>query len=266
MRLSPSMLSFQRLLSLALGAGLAGAGAEESAPASPAPALSPSPAAGLEIRWKDQVLPLMETYCYDCHGDGVKKGELALDRYDSISAMQANREVWKRIRDHLKQRLMPPLDEDQPADEERQEILAWIDDAVFPVDPAHPDPGRVTLRRLNRVEYQNTLRDLLGVDVKVIDLIPPDDAGYGFDNIGDVLTLSPAHLERYLEAARVSLDHAVKPGPMPPPELVVPGARLTGNGQRSEEGHYLYMAGEATTEFDPGRRGKASGWIGSMGS
>jgi hypothetical protein len=209
----------------------------------------------LSAQWDREVLPLVETYCYDCHGDGLKKGELAIDKFGSIVEMQADRELWKRIRDHLKHQLMPPLDEDQPSEAERKKILAWIDAAVFPVDPANPDPGRVTLRRLNRVEYQNTLRDLLGVNVNVTDLIPPDDSGYGFDNIGDVLTLSPAHLERYLEAARVSLDRAVKLGKMPPPETAFPGRELAGDGHRSEDGHYLFKAGIAKTSFKPPRAG-----------
>ena len=78
---------------------------------------------GVEARWTGEVLPLMERYCYDCHGDGIKKGELAIDKFDSIAEMQANREVWKRIRDHLRHQLMPPLDEDQPKAEERKKIL-----------------------------------------------------------------------------------------------------------------------------------------------
>lgn len=213
------------------------------------------PAGDVDLRWKNEVQPLVEKYCYDCHGDGMKKGELAIDRYGSIAEMQQHRGVWKGVRDHLRNHLMPPIDEDQPNDEERAKLLAWIDDAVFPVDPDHPDPGRVTLRRLNRVEYQNTLRDLLGVPINVMDLLPPDDSGYGFDNIGDVLTLSPAHLERYLEAARVALDKTVKPGVMPPPELTVPGRDLEGSGHRSDEGHFLFTAGEAKTDFKPARAG-----------
>ncbi len=224
--------------------------------------------ASLDARWKNEVLPLMETYCYDCHGDGLKKGELAIDRYGSIAEMQRHRDVWKRIRDHIRHQLMPPIDEDQPSGEERQEMISWIDDAVFPVDPDNPDPGRVTLRRLNRIEYQNTLRDLLGVPVEVIDLIPPDDSGYGFDNIGDVLTLSPSHLERYLEAARVSLDRAVFPGGMPRLETTIRGRDLKGSGHRSGDGHYLSTEGEVTAEFRPTRPGKyriaitASGTLG----
>jgi mono/diheme cytochrome c family protein len=212
--------------------------------------------ADLDLRWKNEVLPLVETYCHDCHGDGLKKGELAIDRFGTIAEMQENREVWKRIRDHIRHRLMPPPDEDQLDDSERAKLLAWIDDAVFPVDPANPDPGRVTLRRLNRVEYQNTLRDLLRVDAAVMELIPPDDSGYGFDNIGDVLTLSPAHLERYLEASRVALEMAVIPGEMPRHESRFAGRDLRGSGHRSEEGHYLNTSGEAAARFRAERPGR----------
>lgn len=230
-----------------LAAGVAGLAA--SAAAEPA-------VAGLDARWKDEVLPLVETYCHDCHGDGLKKGELAIDHFDSIAEMQQHREVWKRIRDHIRHRLMPPPDEEQPDDAERAKLLAWIDDAVFPVDPENPDPGRVTLRRLNRIEYQNTLRDLLGVKAEVMELIPPDDSGYGFDNIGDVLTLSPAHLERYLEASRIALEMAVIPGDMPRPSTRISGRDMKGDGQRSEEGHYLFTGGKAEFSFRPSRPGK----------
>ncbi|WP_193214351.1 DUF1592 domain-containing protein [Luteolibacter marinus] len=219
----------------------------------------------------EEILPLLETYCFDCHGDGLKKGGLAIDRFESVAEMQADRFAWKSIRDHLRHRLMPPLDEDQPSDAEVEKMLAWIDAAVFPVDPEHPDPGRVTLRRLNRTEYQNTLRDLLGVKVQVMDLIPPDDSGYGFDNIGDVLTLSPAHLERYLEAARISLDQTVQTGPVPRPSRKYAGRDIDGPGQRSGDGHYLTTTGEAVISFKPSRPGKyrmtvaASGTLGGDG-
>jgi hypothetical protein len=214
--------------------------------AAPGLALAADSPEALQARYKAEVLPLVENYCYDCHADGIKKGELQLDHYNTVEQMQAHREVWKRVRDHLKQKLMPPLDKDQPTDGERKELLDWIDAAVFPVDAAHPDPGHVTLRRLNRVEYQNTMRDLLGVPVDVMDLLPPDDAGYGFDNIGDVLTISPTHMERYLEAARVVLDRAVTTGPMAPPVETTRGINLEGAGERYAEGKMLITNGEVS--------------------
>ncbi|RLS43185.1 MAG: DUF1587 domain-containing protein, partial [Planctomycetota bacterium] len=105
---------------------------------------------------------------------------------------------------------MPPVDHPQPADDERQKMIDWInshamtlkcDEAVF--------PGRVTVRRLNRSEYNNTVRDLFGVDFQPASSFPADDTGYGFDNIGDVLTLPPVLFERYLEAAEQVTQRAV---------------------------------------------------------
>lgn len=227
-----------------------------SAQTPPAPIAAPAKAADQVARYKKEVEPLLVNYCFDCHGDGSHKGELAIDSFKDIAAMQKNREVWKRIREHIGYKLMPPADEDQPSDQERQQLLSWIDAAVFPVDPAHPDPGRVLLRRLNREEYRNTIKDLLGVDLEVENILPPDDSGYGFDNIGDVLTLSPVHIERYLTAARQALDRAVHPDPMPRPERKIAGSILEGPGRRSEDGHYLWKAGEAVCnpEFQqPGR-------------
>ena len=96
---------------------------------------------------------------------------------------------------------MPPADKPQPSDEERRLLEDWIKYGAFGIDPKDPDPGRVTVRRLNRVEYRNTIRDLIGVDYDTTSEFPPDDTGHGFDNIGDVLTLSPLLLEKYLAAA-----------------------------------------------------------------
>jgi hypothetical protein len=198
-------------------------------------------------RYRQEIEPLLSIYCYDCHGDGSRKGELALDSFAGIESMQQNRDVWKRIREHIDLRLMPPPDEDQPSEVERKQLVAWIDAAVFPIDPANPDPGRVLLRRLNREEYRNVIRDLLGVEVSVENILPPDDSGYSFDNIGDVLTLSPVHIERYLKAARQSLDMAVHFGQMPRPSIKIDGAKMEGPGTKSKEGHLLHSVGEAVS-------------------
>lgn len=221
-------------------------------PLTACPVFAASPGAG----WEAEVLPWLENYCYDCHGDGIGKGELDFDDYDTIDSMIADRERWKRIRGHIEHHLMPPPDEFQPPIGEREKIIRWIDSAIFPTDPDHPDPGRVTLRRLNRTEYENTLRDLLGVQVKVRDLLPPDDSGYGFDNIGDVLTLSPAHLDRFLDAAQVGLDQAIRVGPMPFPSTRFAGRQLEGPGHRSDQGHLLTSNGSIRVQpraAKPGR-------------
>lgn len=209
----------------------------------------------LQTRYHREILPILENYCYDCHGDGLRKGELALDDFEDITSMVAKRDVWKRVRDHIDFRLMPPPKEAAPATEERTKLLKWIDDAIFPVDPNNPDPGHVTLRRLNKVEYQNTVQDLLGVDVDVSEILPQDDTGYGFDNIGDVLTLSPMHLERYLDAAQLALDKAIHLEPMPRAVTTVQGEQLSGDGYSNSGQRVLSNNGEASSDFPISRPG-----------
>src|SRR5437660_9601661 len=109
---------------------------------------------------------------------------------------------------------MPPENKPQPSPAERDLITRWVSAFFFPCDCNHPDPGRVTIRRLNRAEYNNTIRDLLGVKFQPANDFPADDSGYGFDNIGDVLSLSPLLLEKYVGAAEKILDAAVVTGPV----------------------------------------------------
>ena len=104
---------------------------------------------------------------------------------------------------------MPPAGKPRPSDQELALLADWIKREVFGVDSRDPDPGRVTIRRLNRVEYRNTVRDLTGFDFKAEEEFPPDDTGYGFDTIGDVLTVSPLLLEKYMQAAESIVAAAV---------------------------------------------------------
>lgn len=170
--------------------------------------------------YEKEIEPLLADFCFDCHGDGAAKGDVSLDTYETVAAHLGNRELWLRMYQNVRTHLMPPSDEDfQPEPEERDRILRWIEKKVFKLDPANPDPGRVTIRRLNREEYRNTIRDLLGVDFNVTENFPADDTGYGFDTIGDVLTLSPLLLEKYLAAseeiaARALPRDAGKPKPL----------------------------------------------------
>ncbi len=202
-------------------------------------------------QYKKEIEPIFVNYCYDCHGDGEDEGHLALDNYKGIAEMIADREEWQKIRDHIDFRLMPPPDEYAPKDEERAKLVKWIDDAVFPVDAANPDPGQVTLRRLNRREYQNTIGDLLGVEVDVMSALPVDDSGYGFDNIGDVLTLSPLHMERYLEAAEIALDAAVDFSPGTFQQVKMKGSEIDGDGDDSGDTHFFITSGVAEKWFKP---------------
>jgi uncharacterized protein DUF1592/uncharacterized protein DUF1588/uncharacterized protein DUF1587/uncharacterized protein DUF1585/uncharacterized protein DUF1595/cbb3-type cytochrome c oxidase subunit III len=159
--------------------------------------------------FQKDIRPLLQNYCSDCHMDGSKKGELSLDEYPSLEAHLQNQKLWSAVWEMLRAEMMPPFKKPQPKPEERQRIIAWIEREVLKVDLANPDPGRVTIRRLNREEYRNTIRDLLGVEYDVTDAFPIDDTGYGFDTIGDVLSLSPLLMEKYMAAAQEIVAKAV---------------------------------------------------------
>ncbi len=123
---------------------------------------------------------------------------------------------------------MPPAGKPRPTDQERRLLEEWIKYGALGIDPKNPDPGRVTVRRLNRVEYRNTVRDLLGVDYDTTSEFPPDDTGHGFDNIGDVLTLSPLLLEKYITAARAIVSAAVPTSSTTVAEQKIAGGRFRG--------------------------------------
>ncbi|MEW6161549.1 MAG: DUF1587 domain-containing protein, partial [Verrucomicrobiota bacterium] len=148
-------------------------------------------------RFETEIKPLLQQYCYSCHGNGKKKGDFSLDPFQDQSSALADRDAWKKVLHNLSANVMPPEEKKQPTLAEREKLIQWIDTVVFQTDCDQPDPGRVTIRRLNRTEYNNTVRDLVGVSFNPADDFPADDVGYGFDNIGDVLSLSPILLEKY---------------------------------------------------------------------
>ncbi len=149
-----------------------------------------------------RVKPFLEKYCFDCHGEDIQEGGVRLDQFGNTPDILSDHKLWEKIYQQISVGSMPPQDEETPSPDERQQIAAWLDKQVNHFDCNAVDhPGRVTVHRLNRVEYDNTIRDLLGVDMNLSANFPSDDVGYGFDNIGDVLNVSPLLMERYLEAA-----------------------------------------------------------------
>lgn len=110
-------------------------------------------------------------------------------------------DLWVHALKNIRSDLMPPAKKARLSAEEFSKLESWIKRGPLKLDPQNPDPGRVTLRRLNRVEYRNTIRDLMGIDFRSDEEFPADDTGYGFDTIGDVLTTSPLLLEKYMQAA-----------------------------------------------------------------
>lgn len=162
--------------------------------------------------YEQKILPLLQNYCFDCHGEGISKGDFAMDKFKDLPAHLGDREHWLSVWRNLRSQIMPPSEEAQPSTAEKRELLAWIENEVFKLDAKNPDPGRVTIRRLNRTEYQNAVFDLLGVEYDTREIFPADDTGYGFDNIGDVLSISPLLMEKYIQAADEVVAQALPEG------------------------------------------------------
>ncbi len=148
------------------------------------------------------VRPFVAKNCYACHNAKLKSGELDLQAFQDTASFVKGRDTWERIVQKVRTGEMPPKGLPRPSAAEIASVTNWIENYFDQLDrSAKPDPGRVTARRLNRFEYNNTIRDLTGVTFRPADDFPADDAGYGFDNIGDVLSLSPVLMEKYLRAS-----------------------------------------------------------------
>jgi mono/diheme cytochrome c family protein len=179
------------------------------------PLLAQPDAAHLKAFQKD-VAPFLNRRCVACHNLNLKNADLNLARLKDPKEALAERNVWEDVLDKLRNGEMPPPGLPRPTAPELQALAKWVDAQISRHDANTPaEPGRVTARRLNKVEYNNTIRDLLHLDFQPADDFPNDDSGYGFDNIGDVLSLSPVLMEKYLSAAEKISRLAVitgKPG------------------------------------------------------
>jgi hypothetical protein len=112
--------------------------------------------------FRKDIQPILSEYCYDCHGDGMSKGKVTLDEFVSESALLDSHDLWLRVLKNVRAGIMPPEKKSRPSAEELRKLETWIKHQAFGIDPQNPDPGRVTIRRLNRTEYRNTIRDLTG--------------------------------------------------------------------------------------------------------
>jgi len=159
-------------------------------------------AAAQDAGFETHAVPLVERYCTRCHGERRARADLNLAEKRTATAVLRNRKVFERVIGMLTSREMPPEKADQPTEAERSTLVEVIRRQLESLDCSQGvDPGRPTLRRLNRIEYRNTVRDLTGIDYEPADDFPSDEIGYGFDNIGDVLSMPPLLLEKYLDAA-----------------------------------------------------------------
>ena len=154
-------------------------------------------------QFEKEILPILEAHCYQCHGDGEDKGKVRFDSFGSTAELMKQPELWMHALKNIRSGTMPPAKKKRIPPEDFTKLEEWIKRGALQLDPQRPDPGRVTLRRLNRIEYRNTIRDLMGIDFRTDEEFPADDTGYGFDNIGDVLSTSSLLLEKYMQAAEV---------------------------------------------------------------
>jgi len=173
---------------------------------------APAPAAASNRIFTEDVLPLVKTYCVDCHSTEKQKGELDLERFTSLSEVVKHPGPWQSVAEQLADREMPPKDEPQPTDAERRRLLDGVNALLDAAAQARAgDPGPVVLRRLNNAEYTYTIRDLTGVaSLDPAAEFPTDSAsGEGFMNVGNSLVMSPSLVTKYLDAAKEVASHAV---------------------------------------------------------
>jgi len=197
-----------------------------------------------------KIKPLLQAHCLDCHSGAEPDAGLTLDHFDKPLDFLKGRKVWMKAVQKMQIEEMPPPDSSELSAEDRKMLMEWITATINDVECGlTPNPGQVTLRRLNATEYQNTVRDLLGTNYKPAASFPGDDIGYGFDNIGDVLTLPPLLMEKYFVAAEQISRHVIK---APPPgkafEAQYAGGQLqvAGKGGNDSGGRTLASESQAT--------------------
>jgi hypothetical protein len=200
-----------------LAVSLAGFGAwyafrPAAGPVPGAPRDSSSPEERLEARFSSDVQPFLQRYCFTCHGDQKQEASLDLRRDSTAAAVAKNPQLWDHVLERLRSEEMPPDDAPRrPGPDERAAVVAWLRDLREHERRRNAgDPGTVLARRLSNAEYDYTVRDLTGVDIRPAREFPVDPANEaGFDNSGESLVMSEALLKKYLAAARLIADHVV---------------------------------------------------------
>ncbi len=203
--------------------------------------------------FKQKIKPILTRYCIDCHGKKEPEGEVGLAGFVNREAAIKDAKTWEKVLNVLKLGTMPPSDYSPlPTKQEKEFVISWVDVTFHRVDcNLGYDPGRVTLRRLNRNEYNNTIRDLIGITEDFSKDFPSDDVGYGFDNMGDVLSLPPLLMEKYLLAAEKITEAAITGEPAKKEKQHVYANKLQRRGSASARGDWVAMSssGSVTGRF-----------------
>lgn len=192
--------------------------------------------------WTEVIRPILKEHCGECHMDSSNEGGVNLDDYQDLDKIRQHASTWEQIRGVIRADAMPPPESSTLKAPDREKLVAWMQSALHDVDcGCAPPTPKVTLRRLNQVEYDNTIQDLLGVELtpsKAVGFVS-DDVGNGFDNQGEVLTLPPILLEKYLQAAAYVAKEVIETDREQLRKQRFPGAKL-----RHSESHAipLYLA------------------------
>jgi hypothetical protein len=190
-------------------------------------AQAPATPPGRPATFERVVQPILLDTCAECHNDREPTAGLSIAHLTQPTSLVTDRDNWERILEKLRAGEMPPPFGPPVPAEEIGALVTYVQRELDRADRnLVPDPGRVPIHRLNRAEYANTIRDLLGVDFRASDEFPPDDSGYGFDNIGDVLTVSPTLMQKYLTSAESIAARVIGGGPLPSPGIFTTRSRV----------------------------------------
>jgi len=159
-------------------------------------------------RFENHVLPTLKKYCFDCHSGDSREGGVSFD-LESKAELLKDKALWFKVLRNMRADMMPPRDSDKPSKESKRIVEDWVHSEVFGVNAEDPSPGVASIRRLNRREYRNTIRDLVGVEFNAEVVFPPDDTGFGFDNVSEAMSLSPILIEKYLQSAKSITEEAI---------------------------------------------------------
>jgi len=207
-------------------------------------------AIALEKQFVEQIQPLLMEKCGNCHQGTEATAGVNVAQYRTLEQVLDADRKWRAILEQVESGAMPPEDEAETLSEsEQRKLIAWIKQTFDLVDCAKPIPGNVTIRKLNRLEYRNSIRDLFGVDYKPSANFPGDDVGHGFDNIADVLSLPPILMEKYLDAGEEITQRAIVDPKKPPVNISLSGPSLNCSPDVSHESDgSLLMFTDATAE------------------
>ncbi len=159
-------------------------------------------------RYEETILPILQASCFDCHSGDAKEGGVQFDALKPEELLK-DKTLWLKVLRNVRSDMMPPKDSEQPTAASKRALVGWIHSDVFEIQTEDPFPGIAPIRRLNRSEYRNTIRDLTGVDFNAEVVFPPDDTGFGFDNVSEAMSMSPMLIEKYLQAAKSIVEEAV---------------------------------------------------------